>query len=77
MFDLGDKTAAKSLTILGAALFAGLQAAEGLGTIPAGMAAQAAVVGKAVAFMIGTFGLRRAVGSPIVVEDEHPVDGTE
>lgn len=70
MFDLGDKTATTSLTMAGAAIFAGLQTAEGLGVIPAGVAHQASIVAQGVAFIVGAFGLRRAVGNPIVVDDQ-------
>ena len=62
MFNLGDKSALKSLTMIGAALFAALQALEGLGQIPEGVAAQAAAVAKGAAFILTAFGARRAIG---------------
>ena len=62
MFELGDKSATKSLTVIGAAIFAALTTAEGLGYIPAGVAAQAATVAKGIAAILAAFGIRRAVG---------------
>jgi len=73
MLDLGDKSATKSLTVVGAAIFAGLQAAEGLGAIPAGVAQQVATIASAVAGLLAAFGLRRAIGNPVVIESE-PVE---
>jgi len=61
MFDLGDKSATRSLTIIGAAVFAALQALEGAGAVPAGVAAQAAAAAKGIAFIVAAFGLRKAV----------------
>ncbi len=69
MLDLGDKAATKSLTMLGAGVFAALQTAEGLGAIPAGVAHQACIIAQGVAFIVGAFGLRRATGNPVVVEE--------
>lgn len=71
MLDLGDKSVTKSLTVIGAAIFAGVQTAEGLGYIPAGVAAQAAVAVKAVAGLVSIFGIRRAVGESRLVVEEH------
>jgi len=62
MFDLGDKSAVKSLTMAGAAVFAALQTLEGMGAIPAGVAANVAAVAKGLAFLATAFGARRAIG---------------
>lgn len=77
MFDLGDKTATTSLTMAGAAIFAGLQTAEGLGVIPAGVAHQVSIVVQGIAALLAAFGIRRAVGSPVVVIEDPVVTGEE
>lgn len=59
---LGDKPLRNSVTIVGAALVAGLQAAEGLALIPEGVASTAATAGQALGTMLFAFGVRRAIG---------------
>jgi hypothetical protein len=63
MLNLGEKTALSSLTIIGAAIFAAVQAAEGFGLVPAGTAQELATVGKGLAGLLVVYGLRRAVSA--------------
>lgn len=61
MLNLGDKSAAKSMTIIAAVIFAVIQTLEGLGVIPPGALEAIATCGKSVAALLGVFGLRRAI----------------
>ena len=61
MLNLGDKSAAQSMTIIAAVIFAVIQTLEGLGVIPPGALEAIATCGKSVAVVLGVFGLRRAI----------------
>ena len=63
MFDLGDKSATRSMTIIAAAVFAVIQSLESMGVIPPGAMEAIATCGKSVAVLLGVFGLRRAINS--------------
>lgn len=60
---LGDKNLKNSATIAGAAIVGGVQAAETLGVVPAGIGAQIASLIQIVGGMLAVFGFRRAVGA--------------
>lgn len=60
---LQDKPWYKSLTIWGAALFAGLQSLEASGNVPAGVSNGAVQFIQALLGLVTVIGMRRAVGA--------------
>ena len=60
---MGDKSAARSMTIIAAVIFAVIQTLEGLGVMPPGALEAIATCAKSVAAVLAVFGLRRAIGA--------------